>query len=691
MKKLLNSKYLFEIIISFIVFCMPIFVKAIFNLPRLMLQNFTDGVFYLGYAMHFRELVDRVGLNYYAVRFGAIFPDALAFSLLGPVAGFSALRYTFSGLCCLVLYISFKSRFESRLVGFFAAVLWVFNPAAIRLLQTGYVDVAGSFFILIGVGLVLIPQSLWILNLLAGICFGMAFWSHLHAGFALFFLLPLLFVLRYQNCWKTFLFAFFWMLVGGILVTFSGVLFYGLNFGLWDITSPTREYLRLLTEEGLAARWSLPWGKVMLLNTFWLVPIPLLMALLASKNRTPLVLYSYLGLVGYIGFLLYGDVFKGGFSLSMFYYFSFVLAALVIFQAVVAAQEIKANPWMAIVLGIAVVFPPISVKVFPSEWLWRLAIPFCLVLVFSIAFIVSHKSWRSATLAAMFAVNASLVSLSGSSRLALGNYWNKDDIGLLAIGQKLAMSLPCYQDDPASMVFWYKNEDGSDAKMLQSLYLHNFTLLQNSPDDFVPFAPLEVDAVKTLKKRGIKHIIILDKSEDVLDEGIGYLMKAGLDFEKLRKFSITEKNETFQIAHVILKDEESFETREIDIKKIDTQKQAFTAELSDGLKITTAPVKWNFDGFLNIPPLEKNCGLRLSFTILKGDLYLGLYKNQSPEGEIASRHFAANKGEIETIFDPALCDEAKFICIRNSAPNGVSSEIIFHDVKELKFLEPSKK
>jgi hypothetical protein len=29
-----------------------------------MLQSFTDGVFYLGYALHFRELIDRVGLNY---------------------------------------------------------------------------------------------------------------------------------------------------------------------------------------------------------------------------------------------------------------------------------------------------------------------------------------------------------------------------------------------------------------------------------------------------------------------------------------------------------------------------------------------------------------------------------------------------------------------------------------------------
>jgi hypothetical protein len=72
-EKRLNSPKLQVFLESAAIFCLPLLVKAIFGLPRLMLQNFTDGVFYLGYAMHFQELVDRVGLNYYAVRFGAIF------------------------------------------------------------------------------------------------------------------------------------------------------------------------------------------------------------------------------------------------------------------------------------------------------------------------------------------------------------------------------------------------------------------------------------------------------------------------------------------------------------------------------------------------------------------------------------------------------------------------------------------
>lgn len=80
-----------------LVFLLPWLVKLLFGLPWLMLQNFTDGVFYLGYAMHFRELLDRVGLTYYAVRFSGIAPDALAFSVFGAEVGFVVVRYALAG------------------------------------------------------------------------------------------------------------------------------------------------------------------------------------------------------------------------------------------------------------------------------------------------------------------------------------------------------------------------------------------------------------------------------------------------------------------------------------------------------------------------------------------------------------------------------------------------------------------
>ena len=111
-----------------------------------MFQNFTDSVFYLAYAMHFKELVDRVGFTYYCTRFGAILPDAIAFNLFGPTAGFSIVRYGFSGACCTILFLLFTKRYNLA-TGILAAFCWIFNPVALRLLQMGYVDAAGTTYL----------------------------------------------------------------------------------------------------------------------------------------------------------------------------------------------------------------------------------------------------------------------------------------------------------------------------------------------------------------------------------------------------------------------------------------------------------------------------------------------------------------------------------------------------------------
>jgi hypothetical protein len=665
------------------IFCLPLLVKAIFGLPRLMLQNFTDGVFYLGYAMHFQELVDRVGLNYYAGRFGGIFPDALAFSLLGPVAGFSALRYGLAGAACIVLYLAFQKRFDSKVVGLFAAVAWAFNPGAIRLLQTGYVDVAGSLFLVIGVGLVVLANARRGLDFLAGVSFGLAFWSHLHAGFALFFLLPFLLLMRWSGGLKSVAESVvFWML-GGLLVTAAGVLFYGINYGLWDITSPTREYLRLLTEEGLAARWSLPWREVLGSNTFWLVPLPLLVALIFSRESGRMVWGSFLGLVGYVGFLVYGDVFQGGFSLSMFYYFSFVLAALVVFQSSLAARELKNRPRMGFAFLAALILPPLAIKFLRPEWFWMALVPIITALVFGLGFFLSERQWRSAIVVAMFALAASLVSGASSSRLALGNYWKKEEIGLLAIGDKLTNSLPMYQNDPTPLVFWYPNKDGTDAKMIQSIYLHNFMRLQNSPEDFVSFGALEPQALETLSKVGVRHIVILDESSEIIEEGIGYLDDAGVEIDRVRRFSLKEKQDVLHVGHVILKRGHFSDSRELPVEALEVQKRAFATELSDGVKITTAPVKWNFDGFLKIPTPSAGSGLRLRFEVPQGRVFVGIFKNQEPEGEICFRSFAAHPDKIETIFPAEFAAEAAYVVVRNASPNGVRSEIIIYGIDQV--------
>jgi hypothetical protein len=392
---------------------------------------------------------------------------------------------------------------------------------------------------------------------------------------------------------------------------------------------------------------------------------------------------SFLGLVGYVGFLVYGDVFRGGFSLSMFYYFSFVLAALVVFQSSLAARELKNRPQMGFAFLAALILPPLAIKFLRPEWFWMALVPITTVLVFGLGFFLSERKWRSAIVVAMFALAASLVSGANSSRLALGNYWKKDDIGLLAIGDKLTNSLPQYLDDPTPLVFWYPNKDGTDAKMIQSIYLHNFMRLQNSPEDFVSFGALEPQALETLSKVGVRHIVILDESPEIIEEGIGYLDDAGVEIDRVRRFSLKEKQDVLHVGHVILKRGLFSESRELPVEALEVQKRAFATELSEGVKIITAPVKWNFDGFLKIPTPSAGSGLRLRFEVLRGRVFVGIFKNQEPEGEICSRSFTAHSDKIETIFPAELAAEAAYVVVRNASPNGVRSEVIIHGIDQV--------
>ena len=246
-------------LLSGVIFLLPLLVAWIFKLPRLMFQNFTDSVFYLAYAMHFKELVDRVGITYYCTRFGAILPDAIAFNLFGPTAGFSIVRYGFSGACCTILFLLFTKRYNLA-AGILAALCWIFNPVALRLLQMGYVDAAGTTFLLIGICLLLFPSVSLLAAFGSGILFGLTIWSHLHAAIALFFFLPLALLVHRDKGLARMSALVGWVMGGIALVSLGGALFFYSQYGFANIASPYIELLQALSHE--YGQWKEPWSIV---------------------------------------------------------------------------------------------------------------------------------------------------------------------------------------------------------------------------------------------------------------------------------------------------------------------------------------------------------------------------------------------------------------------------------------------
>jgi hypothetical protein len=174
-----------------------IFLKT----PKIALGNFTDSIFYLSYARQFSELVLRFGFPYYATRFGGILPDALCGQLFGEINGIWVLRWLLAALVSAALFLCFRKRY-GLLTGLLASLLWSFNPAALRLMCTTYVDSTSVPFLILGSCLVIAGWGGRYGLLVAGCFFALAASAHLYAAFALILLIPLLIGSRWNEGWK---------------------------------------------------------------------------------------------------------------------------------------------------------------------------------------------------------------------------------------------------------------------------------------------------------------------------------------------------------------------------------------------------------------------------------------------------------------------------------------------------------
>ena len=476
--------------LSGVIFLLPLLVAWVFKLPRIMFQNFTDSVFYLAYAMHFNELIDRVGITYYCTRFGAILPDAIAFTLFGPTAGFSIVRYGFSGACCTILFLLFTKRYNLA-TGILAAFCWIFNPVALRLLQMGYVDAAGTAYLLLGICLLLFPSVSLLAAFGSGILFGLTIWSHLHAAIALFFFLPLA-LLVHRDKGVTRVTALVGCVLGGIvLVSLGGALFFYSQYGFANIASPYIELLKALSHE--YAQWKEPWGIIFRRGICWFVPIPLTIAAFLCFRRDSLVLGAVIAVDLFAGFLWYGDIFHNGFSLtsSDYHYFSFLFPAYVIAVTSMSANFLRDKPFKHLVVFLLAVITPTLVAVLTPGFDLLVPVIIISLVVVAIAGVTLLRSeWRGIAVALVLTTANSLIAVTPSFDIALGKYWKADDTNLLEIGQKLIKKLPKASEDPSILRFWYKDEEGSNERMIQSFYLHHFTKLMDRNRVTIPFGSI---------------------------------------------------------------------------------------------------------------------------------------------------------------------------------------------------------
>lgn len=666
--------------VAIIVVFLPLLVKVLFNLPWLMLQDFTDGVFYLGYAMQFGELLGRLGLHYYAVRFSGFLPDALAFSLLGVEWGFILVRYALAGACCFSLYLLFLKRY-SLTVGIFAAVAWAFNPAAIRLLQTAYVDVAGTSFLCIGVAILAIPRIGVFMASVGGGILALAFWSHLHAAVALFFLLPLLMVSFFEQGIKKACLLGVSSLLGFLVVTGSGCGFYYWQFGVWDMSAPTRELLAILNSGTIPAP-RLSWTEMLEKCPFWLAVLPLSLAICFLPNRDRFLYGAWFAACGYVGCLWVGDVVNGGYSLSLFYYFSFALPAIVLLFTASAA------PFLTIPKNFRHLYPllaAILLPVFSVGWNFSASLTGILATVL-IALLPAciTQTPRFIMAATCFFAATFAISIAPSSHWALGNYWKTDDFPILTMAQQLSKALPSYQDSPQGLAFWYDDEKPTDLRMLQFFYLHEFSKFKDESGANIPFPPKGNVTQQTLQTTGIRTLVILGNTQAEVELGLNCLKTATIRIDHIEQLRLQSKDRTIFTAIVTLATP-AFSSSQPVANEWQIFRKAKQQRLESGaFALESYWIKGNPDAWLALPAMEEGEFLTIRLQVKRGFFQLEFAESFESQAPGISHLIAKTDIPIEIIVTPPRTTPMHGIRLKNFAPNGVRSKVEVLEVRRMR-------
>ena len=529
----------------------------------------------------------------------------------------------------------------------------------------------GASFLCLGLWLICLPRAGAWAAYFGGFSLGMTFWSHLHAAVALVFFGPLLLIAlldRPRNeAWRFVLV----MLAGGFAVTLAGCGFFYWNDGLWDLTSPTRELLQTLKDGHIPAP-KLEWIEVARQCPFWLSVLPLGLGLLFLPKRDRFLYACFFAFVGYIAFLLWGDLLKGGYSLSLFYYFSFALPAFVFLVAAIVANL----GWDAWRVGWALVLPVFAVAWNPSGGIAAIGTAIFL------ASIPALLVWRRTTLpvSLCLAIASLTVALAPSSKLALGNYWKSDDLSLLTMAGQLSKALPKYQADPGKLAFWYDDSKGDDLRMLQSFYLHEFTKLRG-PDggglEFSLTAPLDKNFIL---HDGLRHVVVLGASSESVEPAVQKLREVGIPIREIKPLPLKAWGQTLHATLV------SFDLPEFEEKSsLDPDwKLHRRAKLGARAIIQTSPKKGNLDAALAIPQLSDGEAVCIKLRVLEGAVRIGLAPNQSASLGADALFVSSTTSPHEILLFPPKPGEPSSLQIRNAAPRGVRSKIRLQEIKTVR-------
>ena len=665
---------------------LPLGARLMLRLPELAFTKFTDSVFYLSYSQSFQELFLRQGFIYYASRFGAIFPDALAFNLFGPVDGPIVLRLFLACLVSGALFLVGRLYF-SPLIGVFASLLWSFQPVAARLWCTTYLDSSSVPFLILGVSLLLLFRTSCAAAFFAGILLAFSVTSHLYLVILAGCLAPLVVGARWGDGRVLFCKQLPWLLGGFLLTLAAAYYWYAVNCGIGAFWQPTLELMRKMSG-GDTNLWKKPFAAALSEAPLWFAPFPFLAwALVYWKKLDSFGRGAFGALFLSTAFFWVGDLIGGAYALSMPFYFSFLLPvflfSLIAFAGNAARHTKSSEEYLLFVLCATFAFAGPMILKAQSKWPWPITFSLCAVAVLGCGLYFFRRAFQQTAFIFCLLVLSCLTLATDlfSQFLADRKLASPFDKKIPAISEKIRDSLP-----PASqgeiVRFWYP--DGhTNLKMLQSFFLHTFSLLPGQ-SGFLTYPNATAGDAAAIKAAGVQDIVLLDTDAARLNCAMNSLSKAGLFFDTAQANTYRLGREMLFVQRLKIQTPDFSSWTPLDLRTIQVAKNAAVAFGTQSVIVTTSDRRWNFDSWIPIPKNDKNSDFGIKLQVLQGRVEVCLISKDSEDKDRVTASFEAwpTPNPVEYVLGSSGSRSVENILIRNKMPDTAVSKVEIFEVKQ---------
>jgi hypothetical protein len=290
---------------------------------------------------------------------------------------------------------------------------------------------------------------------------------------------------------------------------------------------------------GDTALWKKPFTAALSETPLWIMPFPFLAWALASwKKLDPFGRGAFCALLLSTVFFWAGDLIGGAYALSMPFYFSFLLPVF-IFSLVAfagnAARHIKSSQEYSIFVlcAAAAVAGPMILKA-QLKWPWPVTFSLCAVAVLGCSLYFFRRAFQQTAFIFCLLLVSLLTLATGffSQFLADVRIHNAKDHKIPALAVKLKQMFP-----PASegdiIKFWYPESENKELKMLQSFFLHTFSMLPGHAG-FPKYPQISLEDAEAVRRAGVQQVVLLDRDSSRMDSAIQAMGEVGLNLSPLQ-------------------------------------------------------------------------------------------------------------------------------------------------------------